>query len=266
MAGKGPAQKQQPRKIHIYQALKHDILSLALKPGEDIDEEGLAQRYEVSRTPIREALIHLSKEGLVDIGRNRRARVTALIISDFPRFMESLDLLQRAASSLAAKRRTEKDLQNIKQAQAVFDQAADTDPHPMVLGTANTAFHVAVAKAGRNAYLTEAYEQLLLRGQRMMAIPYSYASTPGRSIAEKIQETQSDHRNLILAIEQREPELAEQIARQHALHDRHQLAEYLNENLAGDISIATELEPRVEKSLPGALSPDQLAKKQYEDW
>ena len=266
MGDKAPEQKQQPRKVHIYQALKHDILSLALKPGEDIDEEGLAQRYQVSRTPIREALIHLSKEGLVDIGRNRRARVTALIISDFPRFMESLDLLQRAASSLAAKRRTEKDLQNIKQAQAVFDQAADTDPHPMVLGTANTAFHVAVAKAGRNAYLTEAYEQLLLRGQRMMAIPYSYASTPGRSITEKIQETQSDHRNLILAIEQREPELAEQIARQHALHDRHQLAEYLNENLAGDISIATELEPRVERSLPGALSPDQLAKKQYEDW
>jgi DNA-binding GntR family transcriptional regulator len=259
-------EKVQPRRAHIYEALKHDILSLALKPGEDVDEESLAQRYEVSRTPIREALIHLSKEGLIDIGRNRRARVTALIISDFPRFMEALDLQQRAASSLAAKRRTERDLQNIKDAQAKFDAAAGSDPHPMVLGTRNTAFHIAVAKAGRNAYLTEAYEQLLLRGQRMLAIPFSYASTPGRSIAEKIREAQSDHHNLVLAIEKREPELAEQIARQHALHDRHQLVEYLNENLAGDISVSSALDEQIEKSVHSDATPDQLAKKQYEDW
>ncbi|GAB5468433.1 MAG: GntR family transcriptional regulator [Rhodospirillales bacterium] len=266
MARPKETEKAQSRRAHIYEALKHDILSLALTPGEDLDEESLAARYEVSRTPIREALIHLSREGLVEVGRNRRARVTALIISNFPRYTEALDLHQRAVASLAAQRRSERDLQNIKDAQARFDAAVKDDPHPMTLGSCNTAFHLAVARAGRNAYLTDAYQHLLLLGQRMFAIPFSYASTPGRSIAEKIKETQSDHHSLILAIEKREAELAEHMARQHTLNDRQQLAEYLNENLAGEISVALPIDAEIDKEAADQTTPAQLAKKQYEDW
>ena len=50
-----------------YDRLKKDIMTFALKPGDQVSAAKLAERYHVSRTPAREALVKLETEGLVDI-------------------------------------------------------------------------------------------------------------------------------------------------------------------------------------------------------
>ena len=57
-----PKRKQQH---NIYEKLRSDILTMSLRPGEDIDEQALAERYGISRTPIREALINMGKKHLI---------------------------------------------------------------------------------------------------------------------------------------------------------------------------------------------------------
>ncbi|MEZ5730681.1 MAG: GntR family transcriptional regulator, partial [Burkholderiaceae bacterium] len=107
----------------VYDTIKSDILSLALRPGQDLDEVSLGRRYGVSRTPIREALIRLASERLVAFGQNRRASVTQLILADFPRFIEALDLTRRAVGRLAAARRHDSDIVKIRDAQSAFAAA-----------------------------------------------------------------------------------------------------------------------------------------------
>ena len=59
----------------IYERLRRDILSLSIDPGEDLDEAGLVERFGMSRTPVREALIRLASDGLVELLPNRGAKV-----------------------------------------------------------------------------------------------------------------------------------------------------------------------------------------------
>lgn len=61
-----------------YRALMQEIVSFTLVPGEDLDEATLVGRLGVSRTPVREALVRLAAEGLVQLVPNRGARVAPM--------------------------------------------------------------------------------------------------------------------------------------------------------------------------------------------
>src|SRR5205085_12410577 len=60
----------------VYAQVREDIISLRLPPGADLDEASLEQRFGVSRTPVREALIRLASEGLIVLLPNRGARIS----------------------------------------------------------------------------------------------------------------------------------------------------------------------------------------------
>ena len=113
----------------VYERLREEILSLVLAPDENLDEARLVARFGLSRTPVREALIRLAADGLVTMLPNRGAQVAALGLMDFPRYVEALDLLQRAVTRLAALRHDAHDLARLRTAEAAFESflARDRD-------------------------------------------------------------------------------------------------------------------------------------------
>ncbi len=230
----------------VYERIKADILSLALKPGQDIDEVSLSRRYGVSRTPVREALIMLGGEGLVAFGQNRRAGVTPLILADYPRFIEALDLTRRAVSRLAAARRHDSDIAKLRAAEAAFARAArgslmGSDALAHRLSPLETALIRAVAEAGHNAYLTESCDRLLTVGQRMLRIPYAYDATPGEPVDAFVRRVVARHSGLVGAIEAGDADAAE--AEAHALTTGlvERLRSYFEENLTLGLNLAQTL-------------------------
>ena len=100
----------EPGSERVYALLRQQILRLDLRPGEELDEGAVSSRFSVSRTPVREALIRLTAEGLVISARGRGARVAPLDIGDLRAFFEGLDILQRSVTRLAALRRITADV------------------------------------------------------------------------------------------------------------------------------------------------------------
>src|SRR5579863_1494663 len=96
----------------VYVTLRNEILTMKLAPGTHLDELGVAERFDVSRSPVREALVRLSAEGLVTILPNRGNIVTPMDFGRVPEFLDALDLLQRVTTRLAALHRTAHDLDN----------------------------------------------------------------------------------------------------------------------------------------------------------
>ena len=92
---------------HAYRALMHEIVSFTLVPGEDLDEATLVGRLGVSRTPVREALVRLAAEGLVQLVPNRGARVAPMGWNDIREHLEAFDVSQRLVTRWAAIRRNE---------------------------------------------------------------------------------------------------------------------------------------------------------------
>jgi DNA-binding GntR family transcriptional regulator len=217
-------------------------LSLALQPGQDLDEVSLSLRYGVSRTPIREALIRLAAEHLVTFGQNRRALVTPLIVADYPRFIEALDLTRRAVSRLAALRRHDADLEKLRTAQALLVRASQgkrpgNDAYARAVIPLETRLHIAIAEAGHNGYLTRSYEQLLTTGHRMLHLPYAYEPRPGEPLKIYVARCIARHSDLIGAIEDGDAAAAEAEARAITSDLVGRLRSYLEENLIASVSI-----------------------------
>lgn len=219
-----------------YETLRREILSLELEPGQDLDEAGLVARLGLSRTPVREALIRLAADELVVLLPNRGAKVAPLDLADTPRYLEALDLAQRAVHRFAALRRTEEDLAAIEEARDAFEASVPAGD-AMEMTARNRDFHAAVAEAAHNRYLAGHYLRLLDQGMRLLRIPFAY-DPAGDGAEAHIARIVEDHRRIAEAVAARDADRADALGHAHAELFQSRLMMYLQQNLAPGVVIA----------------------------
>ncbi len=215
----------------VYDTLRTEILSLALSPGQLLDETTLAERFDMSRSPVREALIRLAGEDLVVALQNRSTIVAPIEISSFPKYVEALDIAQRMNTRLAAELRSDADLTIMARRQRAFEAAVKSRDH-LAMSETNKDFHMAIARAGRNPYLASFYERLLNQGRRMLHMHFDYLErTPGRYLLT------DEHREMLKAIKAKDVERADQLAHAHTRQFRDNFIDFMSQNYATDVSL-----------------------------
>ena len=220
----------------VYTALRTEILSLELPPGHLLDETTLAERFDLSRSPIREALIRLAGDELVVLLPNRSTIVAPIDISTFPRYVEALDITQRMTTRLAAEHRTDADLKTIAKRQREFETALKQGNH-LDMSEANKNFHMAIADAGRNLYLSGFYDRLLTQGRRMLHMHFEYLKKPAHGYL-----LTDEHDDMLLAIRNNDVERADKLAHAHTRQFRDHFIEFMKENYVTNVSLATPRE------------------------
>ncbi|MCE7030029.1 GntR family transcriptional regulator [Jiella avicenniae] len=213
----------EPGSERVYRDLRREILRLVLKPGEDLDESFVSNRFAVSRTPVREALIRLTAEGLVTSARGRGARVAPLSIGDLRAFFEALDILQRSVTRLAASRRQESDLARIETFMLAFEEGARALKTEIVADV-NYDFHSAIADAARSSFLAASYRRSLVEGLRIGYVSFSEHEGLGERLETHLAATMQDHREMFEAIAGRDPDTAERLAGRHVELFRNRIA------------------------------------------
>lgn len=213
-----PAQRQAKGRgaKFVYEQLRREILTLELAPGVPLDETTLARRFAMSRSPVREALVRLSADGLVEMLSNRSTLVAPVDMAGFPRYVEALDFLQRINTRLAAKFRSAEDLDRMQVRAEAFDKACAANDYLQMSAT-NRDFHMSVAEAGKNHYLARAYGQLLDEGRRILHMHFDYlrSSTTDQMLT-------SEHFDMVEAIRRQNVAEADRLAHDHTrqFHDR----------------------------------------------
>jgi DNA-binding GntR family transcriptional regulator len=220
-----------------YETLRDDILSLELAPGQLLDETTFADRFGMSRSPVREAFIRLAGEGMVVTLANRSTIVAPIDVQSFPKYVEALEIAQRMNTRLAAELRTEADLTRITAAQRAFESSVTRGDH-LEMSEANKLFHMAIAEAGRNPYLTGFYERLLDQGRRMLHLHFDYLERThdGNLLTE-------DHVAMIEAIRARDVDRADALAQAHTRQFRDNFMRFLQENYAQAIPLGGPSRP-----------------------
>ncbi len=216
---------------YIYEELRKQILTLQLKPGTQLDEVSLAAQFGVSRSPVRDALARLITEGLVTILPNRTTLVTPFEIEEFPKYIAALDLTQRAVTRLAAVNRNEQDLKRIRKANDAYILALASGSF-QEMSECNKVFHMEIARAGRNPYLTSYYEKLLGEGQRLLHLHFDFIVS-----SQRLARPDHDHDKIIEAIANRQADEAEAASHEHTLLFRDRFLEFMKQNLTKNISI-----------------------------
>jgi DNA-binding GntR family transcriptional regulator len=221
----------------VYAVLRDEILRLQLAPGTPLDEVGLSERFQMSRSPIREALVRLGSEGLVVILPNRSTIVTPMDFQRMPEFLDALDLLQRAVTRLAAMHRTSADLTRIRKAQKAYESALRVSlksGDSLIMIEKNYEFHMAIAQAGRNAYFVDLYRRLLEEGRRMLHLHFEYEALDPNISVEKMA---SHHSAMVTAIETHDADSAEEWAHLHAKQFTGRFMQFLDRNLTANMPL-----------------------------
>lgn len=215
-----------------YETLRDEILSLHLQPGTVLDETSLADRFLMSRSPVREALIRLAGDDLVVTLSNRSTVVAPIDVQSFPKYVEALDVAQRMNTRLAAELRSDLDLKMIARKQRDFVAAVHKGDH-LGMSEANKAFHMSIAHAGRNPYLSAFYERLLNQGRRMLHLHFAYLQQ-GR---EEVLLT-DEHDEMLAAIRDRDVARADDLAHAHTRQFRDNFITYLTQNYLQDAAFS----------------------------
>ena len=215
----------------VYEALRRAIISVRLAPGEPLEELQLCKTYKVSRTPVREALIRLASEDLVELEPNRGAKVAALQFVDVVDHYEAMDLIQPLICHFAAVRRTPNDLAQIKDCVDDFRQAvARKDAEAIIL--ANFNLHGAFAAACHNRSLEKAYRRMLMDKLRIAQHGIRASSDADDELARRFRRTLRISESLAAAIANANPGAAEQVAGELNAYIRTQVVDILSTSLA----------------------------------
>lgn len=138
----------------IEAVLMEDIAAGALRPGERLDEKSLAERFGVSRTPVREALSRLTAQGVLVTRDTRGVQVAEYSREELAQIFEAMHEIESICARLAAQRLTFFARAEIEAAQERCEQVAETGDFAGYL-RANEAFHLAIYKATGNPYMCQ---------------------------------------------------------------------------------------------------------------
>ena len=228
----------------VYEGLRGDILSLRLEPGTLLDETELASRFKVSRSPVREALIRLAGEGLVQTLRNRSSIVAPFDVTTIHSHLNAMHLMYCLTARLAATNRTSAQVDALRGMLEAHRAAMSRDDSATLIAN-NRDFHVAIAEAGGNSFFSAWTSSVLDQGQRLMGL-YLRNAEVRRSDA-----LLDDHVAIVDAIAAGDPDAAEQAARADAELLISQLRQYLFRDPLRDFNLA---------SFGPAVSPSALGK------
>ncbi|MGB0669919.1 MAG: GntR family transcriptional regulator [Rhodospirillales bacterium] len=190
----------------IRETLEHEIVTGLLAPGSRLDEVGLAERFNASRTPVREALHHLGSIGLVEIRPRRGAVVAAIGLRDLVEMFEVMAELEAVCARLAARRMSHADIARLEAAHhACLAEAERSNPDAYY--QANIVFHEAIYEGSRNAYL--ARKTLALRNR---LAPYRRLQLRR---PRRLDESYAEHEAIVSAIKTRDEERAGSLISDH---------------------------------------------------
>lgn len=192
------------RATDIRSVLQEEIETGTLPPGATLDERALAARFEVSRTPVREALGRLAARGFVEPAAGRGLIVRSLDIAEVLELYAMREILEGAAARLAAEHASAPEIDALTDIEQAFAEHADDATE---MARLNRAFHEAICRAARNRYLDNASRELQDWIALLGPTTFSVTGRPSTSHGE--------HQAIIAAIAARDGDRAEKLARTH---------------------------------------------------
>lgn len=194
--------------------LRDRILTGALPAGSRIDLDAITEEFATSRTPVREALLELSFEGLVKVAPRSGITVIGISPEDVLDSFTILGVLTGQAAAWAAERITDDELVRLRELAADVAARSGDD----AIGEANWRFHQEIHRAAHSPRLMTQIRQAA------RAVPSNFLTL----FPEHEQHSLTEHEELLDAFEARDPELARTIAERHVLAAGRSLAAWLD--------------------------------------
>lgn len=203
--------ERQSLREQVAQALRDALVAGEMRPGVVYSAPMLAARFGVSATPVREAMLDLVKEGMVEVVRNKGFRVTEVTDRDLDEITEIRQLIEVPTVARLARTRSAADFERLRPiAQEIVSAARGGDLIAYV--NADLRFHLGLLSLSGNAHLVEVVRDL--RGRTRL---YGLRGLAARGALVASAE---EHISLVEALVSGDAGAAERVMRDHIQHVR----------------------------------------------
>ncbi len=211
------------RSLHdeLVERLQRLIIEGELTPGEKVPEKELCERFNVSRTPMREALKVLANAGLVTLTPNRGASVTAVTVDDLQEVFPVMGALEALSGELACEKITGQELAQVRALHEEMVGHYKAQRLPEYFKT-NEAIHLAILNAARNDTLAAQHQMLSARVRRARYLANMTRERWDKAVAE--------HEDILAALEARDGPKLGKILEKHLKNKLETVSEWLKAN------------------------------------
>ena len=189
-----------------YQRLRKLIITAHLEPGALLVEKDLMASLRIGRTPLREAVLRLSVDGLVEMVPRRGAFVAPSGVQQEQQLLEARRHVEGVAARLATKRITTEEIADFERLLLDPDPVSEFEP----LTELDRRYHLGIAYYSRNVFLQETIARL-----HSLSVRYLYLTG---AVQESVEEIEEDARVLLDAFRRRAPDAAAEAVWRHLEH------------------------------------------------
>jgi len=211
----------------LYRSIRNKIITWQISSSEIIVEARLAEEYNVSKTPVREALALLSQDGLVEVLPRIGYRVTPISIQDIHEIFDLRVVLEGEAAAVAAQRATEAELEDVQESDRAWaKKLSQEELSPEEYLHFHDAFHLHIAELSGNTRLASFIARLLRDGTRLRM------RDPLMSV-HGLSKEQQDSKRIVQALVERDGEKARRLLEKHILGSKERVLRQILQPGAG---------------------------------
>lgn len=185
-----------------YDHLTRRIVFMDYAPGQRLEEKQLMYDLELGRTPIREALLRLHADMMVESRPKSGYFVRPITLQSVRSAFEALYLIEGGLAELAVKNEYSREIKLMDQANAQMKEHVQKN-NIRKLVEANETFHAYLAQCSRNEYLIQALARVRTEIKRLAYLSFSQEIDPEHSLNAHYQSVLQEHQDMVQALKQR---------------------------------------------------------------
>lgn len=205
----------------VHKTLRREILSCRIRPGEELREKELAARFEVSKSPVRDALQKLEREGLVSVEPRQGYRVSPISLADAKDMFVFRAVMESGCIKEAVRNASDAELKNLD----IFRDFNCTESTSDDFIEYNNEFHSSLAACSGNVRMAYTLRTLIDHMGRLIYL--SLSAIQGRDPQELVNE----HCEIINAMQERNGRLASRLAKSHVEEAEKRVIKALEHNM-----------------------------------
>ncbi|RPJ02772.1 MAG: GntR family transcriptional regulator [Deltaproteobacteria bacterium] len=222
--------------LKAYNLLREKIITLELEPGEPLDEKRIEKEFGLGRTPVREAILKLEADNLVDVFPGKGTYVKQITLKGVRDLLQALLILERSVIQLTLLNITPEQISEIRSVHEEIKEAI-RERDSLRITNYNSQFHRLIAKASNNEYLATYIQKIRVEEQRLAFLCFSKEVSAAYPLKEHFEQVIEQHSNIIACLEKKEAQrLDEEMVNHNRLFHR-RIFGYLESYLLEEVGI-----------------------------
>jgi len=205
---------KQPLAVTAYEIIIKKIICLEYKPSQHLEENQLVEDLEIGRTPIREALVRLQGEKMVESHSQKGFIVRPITLQNTKAMFESMHIFEFGVVDVAINKNCSIFIEKMKKSNNDVKKSILSN-QIFKLVEANHDFHMNFAKCSQNEFLIHAVNEVRKEAKRLSYLSYNNAIDPQRPLDIHYKSVTQEHDQIIDSLVKKDKEKLKQLLQEH---------------------------------------------------